>query len=409
MSYTIGLKCKECGEKYPKEPIYVCENCFGPLEVEYDYEIIKSDLTKDTILSREKNIWRYAELLPIDQEPTIGTQVGYTPLIKADNLGKALGHSNLYVKNDAVCYPTLSFKDRVVSVALSKSKEFGFDTVSCASTGNLANAVSSLATAGNLNSFIFIPYDLEESKVINSVIYGTNLVGIKGAYDDVNRLCSEIAGKYNWAFVNINMRPYYSEGSKSYAFEIMEQLDWKAPANIIVPMASGSLLTKVWKAIKEFEILGLINPSATKMYGAQATGCSPISTAFKNKWEIFKPVKPNTIAKSLAIGTPADGVYAMSVINESGGYAEDVSDQEIIDGIKLLAETEGIYTETAGGVTVGVTKKLIEEGKLSTDELTVISITGNGLKTQDAIINSVNKPKVIEPNIDNFEELYNSL
>jgi len=409
MSYTKGLKCKECGERYPKEPIYVCETCFGPLEVEYDYEKIKADLTKDTILSRNKNIWRYAELLPIDNEPTIGAQVGYTPLIKADNLGKALGHSNIYIKNDAVCYPTLSFKDRVVSVALSKSKEFGFDTVSCASTGNLANAVSSLASAGNLKSFIFIPHDLEESKVINSLIYGTNLIGIKGAYDDVNRLCSEIAGKYNWAFVNINMRPYYSEGSKSYAFEIMEQLGWKAPANIVVPMASGSLLTKVWKAIKEFELLGLIEPSNTKMYGAQATGCSPITTAFKNKWEIFKPVKPDTIAKSLAIGTPADGVYAMSVINESGGWAEDVSDQEIIEGIKLLAETEGIYTETAGGVTVAVTKKLIEQGKLPTDELTVVSITGNGLKTQDAIINSVKKPEVIEPNIENFEELYNSL
>ena len=409
MSFIDGLKCKECGEKYPKEPIYVCENCFGPLEVSYNYEKIKGALTKEAILSRNKNIWRYAELLPIDDKPTIGEKVGYTPLIKADNLGKALGHSNLYVKNDAVCFPTLSFKDRVVSVALSKSKEFGFDTVSCASTGNLANAVSSLAASGNLNSFIFIPHDLEQSKVINSIVYGTNLIGIKGAYDDVNRLCSEIAGKYNWAFVNINMRPYYSEGSKSYAFEIMEQLGWKAPENIVVPMASGSLLTKVWKAIKEFELLGLIEPSKTKMYGAQATGCSPISTAFKNNWEIFKPVKPDTIAKSLAIGTPADGVYAMSVIKESDGWAEDVSDQEIIDGIKLLAETEGIYTETAGGVTVAVTKKLIDQGKLPTDELTVVSITGNGLKTQDAIVDSVTKPKIIEPNIEKFEELYNSL
>jgi len=409
MSFINGLKCKECGEEYPKEPIYVCETCFGPLEVDYNYDKIKAVLTKELILSRGKNIWRYAELLPIDNDPTIGLNVGYTPLIKADNLGKALGHSDLYVKNDAVCSPTLSFKDRVVSVALSKSKEFGFDTVSCASTGNLANAVSSLAAAGNLKSYIFIPYDLEESKVINSIIYGTNLIKINGAYDDVNRLCSEIAGKYNWAFVNINMRPYYSEGSKSFAFEIMEQLGWKAPANIVVPMASGSLLTKISKAIKEFELLGIIDPASTRMYGAQATGCSPISTAFKNKWEIFKPVKPDTIAKSLAIGTPADGVYAISVINESGGWAEDVTDQEIIDGIKLLAETEGIYAETAGGVTVAVTKKLIEQGKLPTDELTVVSITGNGLKTQDAIVDSVTKPDIIEPNIDNFEELYNSL
>lgn len=408
MSFVKGLKCKECGEEYSTKPIYVCEACFGPLEVSYDYEKIRKCLTKDTITSRQKNIWRYAELLPIDNEPTIGDQVGYTPLIKADNLAKKLGHSNLYVKNDSVCFPTLSFKDRVVSVALSKSKEFGFDTVSCASTGNLANSVSSLAASGNLRSFIFIPHDLEQSKIINSIVYGTNLIGIKGDYDDVNRLCSEIAGKYEWAFININIRPYYSEGSKSHAFEIMEQLDWKTPDNIVVPMASGSLLTKIWKAIKEFELLGIIEPSKTKMYGAQATGCSPISTALKNNWDVFKPVKADTIAKSLAIGTPADGIYAMSVIRESGGWAEDVSDEEVIEGIKLLAETEGIYTETAGGVTVAVTKKLIEEGKLPVDELTVISITGNGLKTQDAIVDSVVKPKIIEPRIEIFEELYNN-
>ena len=409
MSFVQGLKCKECGENYPKEPIYVCEMCFGPLEVVYNYSEISKSLSRDLIQSRSENIWRYAELLPIDNDPMIGQQVGFTPLFKADNLGKKIGHSNLYVKNDAVCFPTLSFKDRVVSVALSKSVEFGFDTVSCASTGNLANSVSSLATSGNLNSFIFIPHDLEESKVVNSIVYGTNLIGVKGAYDDVNKLCSEIAGRHNWAFVNINMRPYYSEGSKSYAFEVMEQLGWKIPKNIVVPMASGSLLTKIWKAIKEFEQLGLVEESETKMYGAQATGCSPISTAVKNNWEIFKPVKADTIAKSLAIGTPADGFYAMNVINNSGGWAEDVTDQEIVEGIKLLAETEGVYTETAGGVTVATTKKLIETGKLSTDELTVVCITGNGLKTQDAIIPSLNKPDIIEPSIDDFEDLFNSL
>ncbi len=409
MSFIKGLKCKECGEKYPAKPIYVCETCFGPLEVSYNYEEIKKVLTKEDIISRKNNIWRYAELLPIDNEPEIGKKVGYTPLIKADNLAKALGHSNLYIKNDAVCFPTLSFKDRVVSVALSKAREFGFDTVSCASTGNLANSVSSLAASGGLKSFIFIPHDLEQSKVVNSIVYGTDLIGIKGTYDDVNRLCSEIAGKYNWAFVNINIRPYYSEGSKSYAFEIMEQLGWKVPDNIIVPMASGSLLTKIWKAIKEFELLGFVESGRTKMYGAQATGCSPISTAFKNNWDMFKPVKPDTIAKSLAIGTPADGIYAMSVIKESGGWAEDVSDQEIIDGIKLLAETEGIYTETAGGVTIAVTKKLIEKGKLSVNESTVISITGNGLKTQDAIVNKLASPKIIESKIEIFEELYKNI
>ena len=260
-----------------------------------------------------------------------------------------------------------------------------------------------------MRSFVFIPHDLEKSKILNTTIYGANVVGIKGTYDDVNKLCSEIAGKFGWAFVNVNMRPYYSEGSKSYAFEIMEQLGWKAPKNIVVPMASGSLLTKIWKAIKEFEILGIIEPSETKMFGAQATGCSPISTALKNDWEIFKPVKPDTVAKSLAIGTPADGFYAMNVIKNSGGTAEDVSDDEIISAIKLLAETEGIFTETAGGVTLGVTKKLIEQGKLPRDEQIVVSITGNGLKTQEAVADKISAPHIIEPNLDEFEELYDKI
>ncbi len=409
MSFVESLKCKECGEIYPKEPIHVCEICFGPLEVVYNYEKIKSVLTKEKILSRKKNIWRYAELLPIDEAPTLGTQVGYTPLVKADNLAKALGVKELYVKNDAVCYPTLSFKDRVVSVALSKAKEFGFDTTGCASTGNLANSVSSISASGNLKSFIFIPYDLEPSKIMNTSVYGANVIAINGTYDDVNRLCSEIAGEYGWAFVNINMRPYYSEGSKSYAYEIMEQLGWKTPKHIVSPMASGSLLTKIWKAIKEFELLEFIEPSDTKVYGAQATGCSPISTALKNGWEIYKPVKPDTIAKSLAIGTPADGFYAMSVMKESGGWAEDVSDQEIIDAIKLLAETEGIYTETAGGVTLGVAKKLIEQNKIPKDESIVVCITGNGLKTQDAVESSISKPHTIEADIKEFQELYKKL
>jgi len=409
MSFVQGLICKECGQNYPKEPLHVCEICFGPLEAVYNYEKIKGSLTREKIQSRNYSIWRYLELLPIDNKPTVGDKVGFTPLIKAENLGRKLGHNNLYIKNDAVSYPSLSFKDRVVSVALSKAKEFGFDTVSCASTGNLANAVSALSAAGDLKSIIFIPHDLEESKIINTIIYGANLVGIRGTYDDVNRLCSEIAGSHNWAFVNINMRPYYSEGSKSYGFEIMEQLGWKAPKNIVVPMASGSLLTKIWKSIKEFEQLGIIEENKTKMFGAQATGCSPITTALKNGWEIFKPVKPDTIAKSLAIGTPADGIYAMQVMKETGGWGEDVSDEEIVEGIKLLAETEGIYTETAGGVTVGVAKKLIEQDKIDRDELTVISITGNGLKTQDAIIEHVARPSIIGPNLDEFEELYKNL
>ncbi len=408
MGFVESLKCKECGELYPKEPKHVCEMCFGPLEAVYNYDEIKKHISREEITSRPQNIWRYKELLPLDSEPTLGTQVGYTPLVRARNLAEALGVSEIYVKNDAVCYPTLSFKDRVVSVALSKAKEFGFETIGCASTGNLANSVSSISAAGNLKSFILIPHDLEQSKILNTIVYGANLIGVRGAYDDVNRLCSEIADKYNWAFVNINMRPYYSEGSKSYAFEVMEQLGWKAPKHIVVPMASGSLLTKVWKAIKEFELLGIVEPQGSKIYGAQATGCSPISTAFKNDWETFKPVKPDTIAKSLAIGTPADGYYAMNIIRESGGVAEDVSDVEIVDAIELLARTEGIYTETAGGVTLGVTKKLIEEEKIPRDEPIVVSITGNGLKTQDAVEGRLGKPQVIDPTLEDFEELYSS-
>ncbi len=408
MGFVESLKCKECGELYPKEPKHVCEMCFGPLEAVYNYDEIKKHISRKEIASRPQNIWRYKELLPLDSEPTLGTQVGYTPLVRARNLAEALGVSEIYVKNDAVCYPTLSFKDRVVSVALSKAKEFGFETIGCASTGNLANSVSSISAAGNLKSFILIPHDLEQSKILNTIVYGANLIGVRGAYDDVNRLCSEIADKHNWAFVNINMRPYYSEGSKSYAFEVMEQLGWKAPKHIVVPMASGSLLTKVWKAIKEFELLGIVEPQGSKIYGAQATGCSPISTAFKNDWETFKPVKPDTIAKSLAIGTPADGYYAMNIIRESGGVAEDVSDVEIVDAIELLARTEGIYTETAGGVTLGVTKKLIEEEKIPRDEPIVVSITGNGLKTQDAVEGRLGKPQVIDPTLEDFEELYSS-
>lgn len=406
MSFVKGLKCKECGEEYPKEPLHVCETCFGPLEASYDYQEIKKVLSREVIEGRDRSIWRYKELLPIDDEPTVGLNVGFTPLIKADNLGRALGVKEIYIKNDAVCYPTLSFKDRVVSVALSKAKEFGFKTAACASTGNLANAVASLTVSGNLESFIFIPYNLEQAKIIGTTVYGANLIGIRGTYDDVNRLCSEVAGKFGWAFVNINMRPYYAEGSKSFAFEMMEQLGWRTPKHIVVPMASGSLLTKVWKAIKEFETLGLVEANGTKIYGAQATGCSPITTALKNDWEIFKPVKPDTIAKSLAIGTPADGFYAMCVMRESGGWGEDVTDEEIIEGIRLLAETEGIFTETAGGVTMAVTRKLISQGVIPRNESIVVSITGNGLKTQEAIAERVSQPLIIDARLEEFEELY---
>ena len=410
MGYVKCLKCKETGEEVPEAPVHICESTFAPLEVSYDYDAIKKDISKELIESRDQNIWRYRELLPISGQPSAGEQVGFTPLIKAKNLGKLLGVDELYIKNDAVCYPTLSFKDRVVAVALSKAKEFGFDTVGCASTGNLANSVAAISSSVNLKSFIFIPYDLEQSKIINTTAYGTNLIRLKGNYDDVNRLCSEISGKYDWAFVNINIRPYYSEGSKTLGFEVMEQLGWKAPDNIVIPMASGSLLTKIWKSIKEFELLGLVEPNKTKLFGAQATGCSPITTALKNDWEIFRPVRdPQTIAKSLAIGNPADGFYAIDVMKESGGWGEDVTDEEIVNGIKLLAETEGIFTETAGGVTMAATVKLLENNKINRNESVVICITGNGLKTQEAIVNKVNLPYVIDANIEEFQELYSSL
>jgi len=404
MSFVKGLKCRECGRQYPKEPLYVCEYCFGPLEVDYDYEKIKHKLTRQEIESRSQNLWRYRELLPIDGQPTDGLNSGFTPLIRAENLEKELGLKELYIKDDSVSHPTLSFKDRVVAVALSKAKEFGFDTVACASTGNLANSVAAQSAVANLKRYIFIPADLELGKVIGTLIYNPILVAVEGNYDLVNRLCSEIATKYKWAFVNINIRPYYAEGSKTYGYEIAEQLGWKVPKHIIVPCAGGSLITKIYKGLKEFQNIGLIDKVNTKIYAAQATGCSPIVTAVKENSEIIKPVKPNTIAKSLAIGNPADGVYAVGTVKESGGWAEDVSDDEIVEAIKLLASTEGIFTETAGGVTLGVTRKLIEQGRIPKDESIVVCITGNGLKTQEAVSERIGKPIKIKPNIASFEE-----
>ena len=405
MSYIKGLKCRECKREYSINPIHICEFCFGPLEVIYDYGEIKKNLNRKEIEGRPKSMWRYRELLPLDNDPAIGVDVGFTPLIRSEGLSKALGVKELYIKNDAVCYPTLSFKDRVVSVALSKAKEFGFRVVACASTGNLANSVAALASAGGFKSYIFIPYDLEQGKILGTLIYGTNLIGIKGSYDEVNRLCSEIAENYGWAFVNINIRPFYAEGSKTFAFEIAEQLGWRVPQHIVVPMAGGSLITKIWKGLNELETIGLLDGVDTKIHGAQASGSNPIVSAFKEGIDWIKPQKPKTIAKSLAIGNPADGYYALKTIRESGGWAEDVSDREIIEGMKLLAQTEGIFTETAGGVTVGVTKKLIEQGVIPRDESILISITGNGLKTQEAIQDQVGRPIIIEAKLSDFEKI----
>lgn len=406
MSYIKSLKCKECGREYSINPVHVCEFCFGPLEVIYDYEKIKGTLTREKVEARPKSMWRYRELLPLNNDPSVGMNVGYTPLIRAERLAKALGVRELYLKNDAVNHPTLSFKDRVVSVALSKAKEFGFRTVACASTGNLANSVAALAAAGGFESYIFIPYDLEQGKILGTLVYGTNLIGIKGSYDEVNRLCSEIAENYGWAFVNINIRPFYAEGSKTFGFEIAEQLGWKVPHHVVVPMAGGSLITKIWKGFKELEQIGFLDGVNTKIHGAQASGSNPITSALKEGIDWIKPQKPKTVAKSLAIGNPADGHYALKTIRESGGWGEDVTDEEVIEGMKLLAQTEGIFTETAGGVTVGVTKKLIEQGVIPKNESILISITGNGLKTQEAIQDRVGHPLIIDAKLSEFKKIF---
>ena len=409
MEKVLGLKCRECERQYPKEPLHVCEFCFGPLEVDYDYEVIKKSISRRSIEQGPASLWRYADLLPIDGEPTDGLNSGFTPLIRAKNLADRLGVKELYIKDDTVCHPTLSFKDRVVAVALSKAKEFGFDTVSCASTGNLAHSVSAQAAIANLNCFIFIPADLEMGKIVASLIYAPTVVGILGTYDDVNRLCSEIAGVYPWAFANINIRPFYAEGSKTLCFEVIEQLGWEAPDHIVAPAAGGSLITKIGKALKELYSLELIDEPKTKVHVAQAEGCGPIVTTLKEEGDFVKPVKPDTIAKSLAIGNPADGIYAANTVRDSGGCGEHATDDEIVEAMKLLAETEGIFTETAGGVTLAATKKLIESGQIGRESRVVVSITGNGLKTIEALDGKVDEPHIIQPQLNAFKKLMTRL
>ena len=402
--FVRGLKCRLCGKAYPKKPLNYCEDDFGPLEVDYDYALIREAVNRGKIEMRPFNMWRYRELLPIDGEPTVGPLVGGTPLVRAHRLAETLGVEKLWIKNDAVNFPTLSFKDRVVSVALSKAREFGFTTVGCASTGNLANSVAANAAQAGLQTYIFVPHDLETAKIIGTTVYGAKLVAVKGTYDDVNRLCSQVADRYNWGLVNVNLRPFYAEGSKTFGYEIAEQLGWRVPQHVVSPMAGGSLIGKIHKAFHELHQVGLLDKEPKcKIYGAQATGCNPITGAFKAGLDTHRPVrKPNTIAKSLAIGDPADGYFAMKVMRETGGWAEDANDQEIADAMLLLAQTEGIFAETAGGVTLAVTRKLIEQGRIPRDEEIVIAVTGNGLKTQDAIANLVEQPVLIRPNIDDF-------
>jgi threonine synthase len=416
------LRCRECGRSWGNQPRSICHECFSPLEITYDYDTIGAAIAQGTfsrerIAQRPPNMWRYAELLPLPAgfEPRL--PVGFTPLLQAPHLAERLADTrdasrseaktaaqNLYLKNDAVCLPTLSFKDRVVAVALAQAQAFGFDTVACSSTGNLANAVAAHAARLGLKAWIFIPSDLEPAKILGTQVFGANVVRIAGNYDQVNRLCSQIAEERRWGFVNVNLRPYYAEGSKTVGFEIAEQLGWRLPDNVVVPMAGGSLITKIKKAFDELIKLELVEEKPVKFFGAQATGCSPISTAVKTGSAEIDPQKPATIARSLAIGNPADGHYAIKTIKQSGGWSEDVSDPEVIDSIRLLAETEGIFTETAGGVTVGTAGKLYRQDRILPEETTVLCITGNGLKTTDVLAGVYEIEQPIAPKLAEFEK-----
>ena len=403
MSVHYELRCRECGKTWGNVPRSFCEECFSPLEVAYDYDALGQIVKRENLRGRAFNMWRYSELLPLTDDFAPSTATGGTPLVESHNLASRWGLKNLYLKNDAVCFPSLSFKDRVVGTALAAARRFGFETVGCSSTGNLANAVAAQAAQQGFDACVFIPADLEPAKVLNTAVYGARIVRINGSYDHVNRLCAQIADRFQWGLVNVNLRPYYSEGSKTHGYEIAEQLGWKLPDNVVVPMAGGSLITKIAKAFKELVTLGWVEDKPVKFFGAQATGCSPISDGVKRNLARFEPQKPNTIARSLAIGNPADGPFAMKLIRESGGWAEDVSDPEIVDAIKLLAETEGIFTETAGGVTAGVAKKLITQNRIKPDETTVVCITGNGLKTTDAIAAAFPASDAIAPRLEAFE------
>ena len=403
MAFLTGLQCRECGREYPVEPLNVCDFCFGPLEVVYDYDGIARVISRERIANGPLSMWRYQDLLPVDGKDAVDINAGFTPLIKSKNLGKLLGLDNLYIKNDSV-NPSYSFKDRVVSVAATKALEFGFETLACASTGNLACAVAAHAARAGMRAVVFIPSDLEHGKVIGAAIYAPIVVAVKGSYDEVNRLCSEVADNYPWAFVNINMRPYYAEGSKTLGYEVAEQLGWRFPQHTVVPSASGALFTKIWKGFNELASLGLVDePVNTRMHLTQAEGCSPIVDGFKSEDDVINPVKPNTVAKSLAIGNPADGIYALRTLRESGGSAYAVPEEDVVEGMKLLAETEGIFTETAGGVVVSGLKYLAEIGAIKRDELTVAYITGNGLKTQEAVEDVVH-PLPVVPTMSSFEQ-----
>ena len=402
MSYVTCLRCRGCGREYPVEPLNACDFCFGPLEVEYDYDAITRVVSRERIVEGPPTMWRYQDFLPVDADMALDMGTGFTPLIRAENLGRKLGLENLYIKNDSV-NPTFSFKDRVVSVASAKALEFEFDTLACASTGNLMGSVAAHGAKASMNTLVLYPANLEKGKILGAAIYGATLVAVDGTYDQVNRLCSELADNHRWAFVNVNMRPFYAEGSKTLGYEVAEQLGWLAPDHCVVPGASGALFTKIHKGLKDLVRTGLIDSADTKMHIAQAEGCSPIAQAFNDGSKEVRPVIPDTLAKSLAIGNPADGPYALRTISESDGSAVIAMEDEIVEGIQLLAQTEGIFTETAGGVVISGLRRLVNQGVIKPDEVTVAYITGNGLKTQE-VVESVVNPVHISPSYDAFEE-----
>ena len=411
MSYITNLKCRECGQEYPISPLHVCETCFGPLEVTYDYARIRAAISRSIIEKRPHNLWRYRELLPVDfnENEVVGPNSGFTPLLHCKRLGAELGLKHLYIKDDTVNHPTLSYKDRVVSVSITKAREFGFTTVSCASTGNLATAVAAHAARAGLQCYIFMPEGVEAGKVVGSTIYGAKVITIRGNYDDVNRLCSEIADKYGWAFVNINLRPFYTEGAKTFGFEVAEQLGWRLPDHIVVPTAGGTILPKIAKAFKEMKEVGLIKTGDFKIHSAQAAGSAPVIHALHKGTDLITPVKPDTIAKSIAIGNPADGFYVLKAVRDSGGWGDVATDPEIIDAIKLLARTEGIFAEPAGGTTLAVALKLVKQGRIKPDETVVVSITGNGYKTLEAVASAIDQPSIIDARLKDFDALFDQL
>jgi len=408
MKFVAGLTCHLCGAKYPPEALWVCSECLGPLEVSYDYGMVREAISRELIESRPRSLWRYRELLPVS-EPRTGFDSGFTPLVRADRLARALGVDELYIKDDSVNHPTFSYKDRVVSVAATRCVELEFPVFGCASTGNLAGSVAGHAARLGLPCYVFIPYDLEPNKILGAAIYGPRVVAVEGNYDDVNRLCTQIADKHGWGFANINLRSYYAEGAKTMGFEIAEQLGWRFPRHIVSPVAGGTLLPRIYKGLREFREVGLVEGDLPSIHAAQPAGSAPVVNAIEAGLEFPEPVKPDTIAKSLAIGNPADGFQVVKVVKETGGSAAAVTDDEILDGIELLARTEGIFTEPAGGTTVAATRRLIERGAIPRNESVVVCITGNGYKTAEVMRDRVQRPVQIGKKLADFEAVVGAL